>query len=220
MDNKKKYYYMPFYPGDWLKDIALNSCSLQTQGAWARLICHMHDSEQYGYLIVNDKPLDRKGIQNLLRVDDTTYDEIWFELTDRGVIKQNKETGAYYSKRMVNDHKKYSVQPVSEEHNITAAGILKYLSKKTKVDWDVNEKENLKDIIFRLNAGYKSADLKKVIDVKCDEWLTEEKMKKYLRPSTLFGNKFTEYLKQEIKNTDIHNPNIIITNPYNNMMKK
>ena len=41
--------------------------------------------------------------------------------------------------------------------------------------------------------------MKKVIDIKCKEWLPQETMRKYLRPRTLFSNKFEDYLNQEVK---------------------
>ena len=43
--------------------------------------------------------------------------------------------------------------------------------------------------------------MRTVIDRKCDEWLTDEKMRTYLRPSTLFGDKFGEYLSAPISLT-------------------
>ena len=39
-------------------------------------------------------------------------------------------------------------------------------------------------------------DFKKVIDVKSLEWNKDPKMCKYLRPETLFGNKFEGYLNE------------------------
>ena len=40
--------------------------------------------------------------------------------------------------------------------------------------------------------------MRTVIDKKCAEWLNDEKMRGYLRPSTLFGDKFSEYLNAPI----------------------
>lgn len=44
-----------------------------------------------------------------------------------------------------------------------------------------------------LNAGYTEADMKRVIDSKVSEWKGSDKMRGYLRPRTLFGDKFEEY---------------------------
>jgi uncharacterized phage protein (TIGR02220 family) len=45
-----------------------------------------------------------------------------------------------------------------------------------------------------LGAGYTPDQMRTVIDKKCVDWLNDEKMRTYLRPSTLFGEKFGEYL--------------------------
>ena len=40
-------------------------------------------------------------------------------------------------------------------------------------------------------------DFKKVIDIKVREWAKNPEMEGYLRPHTLFGNKFESYLNQK-----------------------
>ena len=75
--------------------------------------------------------------------------------------------------------------------------LIRHLNEKTgsnyKVtNWLVDRVENL------LAAGYTNMDLFGVIDRKCAEWLGDEKMRTYLRPSTLFGDKFGEYLAAPI----------------------
>ena len=45
-----------------------------------------------------------------------------------------------------------------------------------------------------LAAGYTEADFIQVIDSKVAEWKDEPKMRSYLRPRTLFGDKFEEYV--------------------------
>lgn len=45
-----------------------------------------------------------------------------------------------------------------------------------------------------LAAGYTEADFIQVIDSKVAEWRDDPKMRSYLRPRTLFGDKFEEYV--------------------------
>ena len=45
-------------------------------------------------------------------------------------------------------------------------------------------------------------DFKKVIDNKINDWKNNNDMQKYLRPETLFGNKFESYLNQKNRNPD------------------
>ena len=53
-----------------------------------------------------------------------------------------------------------------------------------------------------LKRDYTFENFTHVIDVKCQEWGKDEKMKNYLRPETLFGSKFESYLNQEKKITE------------------
>jgi len=54
-----------------------------------------------------------------------------------------------------------------------------------------------KDLIkARLNEGFTLEDFKKVIKIKSEEWLNTH-MSKFLRPETLFSNKFESYLNQK-----------------------
>lgn len=57
----------------------------------------------------------------------------------------------------------------------------------------------IKLIKARLNEGFTVDDFKKVIDKKTKDWKNDSKMKDYLRPQTLFSNKFEGYLNQEDK---------------------
>jgi len=47
----------------------------------------------------------------------------------------------------------------------------------------------------KLNEGFTEQDFYRVIEIK-SKWLTDEKMHKYFRPTTLFGNKFEDYLNE------------------------
>lgn len=49
----------------------------------------------------------------------------------------------------------------------------------------------------RFNEGFTLDDFKRVIGIKCKDWLGDPKMEIYLRPQTLFGTKFEGYLNQK-----------------------
>ena len=71
--------------------------------------------------------------------------------------------------------------------------IISYLNQKARTNYKPTTKTTQKHINARLNEGYTVDDFKKVIDTKCSEWLNTD-YSKYLRPETLFGNKFESYL--------------------------
>ena len=53
-------------------------------------------------------------------------------------------------------------------------------------------------IAQRLSEGYSVNDLKRIAEVKCDEWGDDKTMAKYLRPQTLYGSrdKVNKYMDQ------------------------
>jgi len=75
--------------------------------------------------------------------------------------------------------------------------VLKMLNEKkpSKIPFEPT-KSNLSAIESRIKEKFKLEDFKKVIDHKVDEWKDDPKMKKYIRPETLFGSKFNGYLVQ------------------------
>ena len=77
--------------------------------------------------------------------------------------------------------------------------IIEYLNKKVNKKFSYKSVSNRKLIKARFNEGYKLEDFIKVIDIKTNEWINDEKMKNYLQPSTLFrGSNFDKYLNQEL----------------------
>lgn len=57
--------------------------------------------------------------------------------------------------------------------------------------------QKTKDLIkARYNEGYVREDFEQVIKIKCAEWKEDPYWSRFLRPETLFGNKFEGYLNQ------------------------
>ena len=83
----------------------------------------------------------------------------------------------------------------NEKNNILVAEIISYLNEKTDKNFKSGVAKNRDLIKARINEGYVLEDFKKVIDNKVAEWNNTE-MSKYLRPETLFSNKFDGYLNQ------------------------
>lgn len=75
--------------------------------------------------------------------------------------------------------------------------IIDYLNLKTNKHFRSNINKTRSAIKSRWNEGFRESDFKYVIDVKCSQWLNDKQMAKYLRPETLFGNKFESYLNEE-----------------------
>ena len=74
--------------------------------------------------------------------------------------------------------------------------IVQYLNNRTGSKYKSTTKKTQKLIKARWNEGFRLEDFKEVIDKKTVEWLNDDEMSKYLRPPTLFSNKFESYLNQ------------------------
>lgn len=75
--------------------------------------------------------------------------------------------------------------------------IISYLNQKAGTGYKSQTNSYRTFINARLKAGYKIKDFYKVIDNKTTEWMGTD-FQKFLRPETLFGNKFDSYLNQII----------------------
>ena len=76
-----------------------------------------------------------------------------------------------------------------------SSSLVDYLNKKTGSNYRATNSvtERIGDLVAE---GYTAEDMARVIDLKVSEWGGSEKMRQYLRPSTLFGEKFEEYVQQ------------------------
>lgn len=188
-----------FYPQSWLDDAKLTHCSLAAKGMWIDLLCHMHNGDPYGHLVFNSKVLSKEDVQKLLRItNQEVFDIAWQELLNKKIILQEHGSGAYYSKRMTYEHKqqrrsmsdikKSPLFPVAEE-------IIGHLNDVAKRDYPVNV-ENFELIERWLKEGRTVKEFKVVNEVKTAEWEGSAKTGIWIRPSTLYGDKFLNYLNQ------------------------
>ena len=119
-------------------------------------------------------------------------------------------------------------KPETETETETETGIvndidnIKRIKQKEIIELviaDLNDKLGLKrgfscktannssKIIARLNEGYKLEDFILVNQKKCKQWIDDPEMAQYLRPETLYSNKFEGYLNQiEVKTVKQVNP--------------
>src|SRR5699024_9965312 len=94
-----------------------------------------------------------------------------------------------------NDKDKEREEEKNREQRIPYKKIIDYLNLKTNKHFKNTEKSKAL-IKSRFNEGQTYDDFLKVIDTKTKQWLNDPKLEKYLRPATLFGNKFDDYLNE------------------------
>lgn len=97
-----------------------------------------------------------------------------------------------------------------DKYSSEIKAIVDYLNEKAHTRYRASSDNTKKHIIARLKQEYTIDDFKHVIDVKCADWLNTD-FEKFLRPETLFGSKFENYLNSKInkatvakKSDDIH----------------
>ena len=103
-----------------------------------------------------------------------------------------------------------------EKNNNIYSLVIDYLNRKANTNYKSSTKNTQSYINARVSEGFTIEDFKKVIDSKSKEWMNTD-FEKYLRPATLFGTKFENYLneankkvptKVDTKNNNLVNPSI------------
>ena len=84
-----------------------------------------------------------------------------------------------------------------EELELNIQCVIDYLNESIGTRYKPTTKETVNLITARFNDGYQLKDFYAVIDKKTIDWKNTE-FEQYLRPSTLFGNKFETYLNQKV----------------------
>mgnify|MGYP004554691105 FL=1 len=111
-----------------------------------------------------------------------------------------KETPSYIRKEKIRKDKDLSISLTRNsveqdpEDPIPYSEIIGYLNERIDSDYRPSAERNKKPIRARWAEGYRVDDFKTVIDLKAAEWLGDPKMSNFLRPTTLFGPKFEDYL--------------------------
>jgi len=133
-------------------------------------------------------------------------------------VKNRRRTDVERGNTNKNVKNDKNVKNVKKEDTLSGrcALIISYLNEKTgrkekgKRGFDPKNESTMDFIRARFNEGRTVKDFIDVIDKKVKDWLTDDKMHKWLRPSTLFGrtnfenyinelepDKYAKYLKKE-----------------------
>ena len=148
---------------------------------------------------------DNSGIPNDIPTVTTVKYSIGKNSIDKlSVDKTSKEKNSLEEKREEKIIDNYHVDvdtgeiieyEIVSEKDKTYKNIIDYLNNKINANYRCNSAKTKSLIDARLNEGYKEEDFFLVIDKKYKEWKDSE-MEKFLRPETLFSNKFESYYNQ------------------------
>lgn len=124
--------------------------------------------------------------QNVTDVTVTTCNENVTVIRERERIREEKEK----SKRKKKNEEEEDILALAQ----TVISLLNDLSGSS---YQYDSATTLKYFRARYNQGFKDPeDYYKVVRYKVKEWGKNEEFSKYLRPSTLFGTKFEDYIQQ------------------------
>ncbi len=95
---------LQFYVGDWRKDPGVQSLDYESRGVWLEILCLMHESEDRGKLVLNDRPMPLEALAQILGIDQAKLKQIVSKLEAYGVASRD-ESGALVNRRMCRDEK-------------------------------------------------------------------------------------------------------------------
>lgn len=114
----------------------------------------------------------------------------------RNIDKQDCKKSATNKESINKESTKESIKDIVEQ-------VINYLNNKVDTNYRTTTNKTKTLIQARVNEGFILDDFIKVIDIKARDWLNDKKMRKYLRPETLFGTKFEGYLNEESKKDEM-----------------
>lgn len=197
-----------FYTADFL--VGVSGLTMEERGQYITLLCLQH---QQGHL--SDKDIlinvgkisedvlakfevDEDGKRYNTRMEqEATKRRRFVESRRQSSLSrfknsdnQENHTEHRTTHRTIN-HTEHRMENDNENINV----IINYLNKILGTKYKSSSEYIKKNIRARLGEGFTPEDFYTVIDKKFKEW-TGTKMEKFLRPETLFGTKFQEYLNQ------------------------
>jgi hypothetical protein len=98
----KKLPALQFYPGDWKRDIGVQSLEPIERYVWFEMLLLMHESEERGVLILNGRPMSHKTIAQALNLDNQITTNALTSIVALGVCGVRGD-GAIFSRKMVRD---------------------------------------------------------------------------------------------------------------------
>lgn len=154
--------------------------------------------------IRNVKSLIEKDlIQRITRSGTSNYFMVK-KLQNSSVLRNEDEITEYLEMKEIKkeDPKKPDKKPDDDQKKDTIPykAIMDHLNQQAETKFSHKGSANQKLIKARWNEGFGLEDFKKVIDNKVSSWKDSSEMAQYLRPATLFGNKFDQYLNEKPKN--------------------
>lgn len=116
------------------------------------------------------------------------------------IAKKDKCTSANFDNSIYINNKKNYKERINNNKDLYE-NVIQHFNSKCNKSYKLDSDVFIAYIDALLEKGFSEQDMISVIDQKCKEW-TNTKYAQYLRPSTLFGDKFEIYLNDCQKSTE------------------
>lgn len=205
-----------FYTSDFLTGVS--TMSYENRGKYITLLCLQHQkgrlTEQdmlyicstYVADVYNKFIKDENGFYYNKRMENETIKRVKYSASRReNIEKRYKKKGSTYVVHMENENININKDINKDINKEVVFNIVSDLNLVLGTSYKTGRKTT-ELINARLKEGFSVDDFKKVHRIKQEEWSKDEKMCKYLRPETLYSNKFEGYLNQgKLSKTGIKN---------------
>lgn len=158
----------------------------------------LKELKQNGYLVVTKLLPDKTKSGRIEYVYDI-YENPKQDGAKQGVEILPVEVLPVENQGQLNTNNQITKYKDTNNKDIPYDRIIDYLNKRTGSGYRPSSKKTRDLIKARFNEGFTEEDFYQVIDKKTADWLSDNKMNKFLRPETLFGTKFESYLNQKAR---------------------
>ena len=174
-----------FYPADWRKDPALSTCSFAARGLWIELMCVMHESDRYGVLAINDKPMSSKQIARSVGESHALIGKLLAELEESNVFSRDA-AGCIFSRRMVKDERLRNIRAdagrlggnpdlVKQKDNQKDEDEVKQTDKQSPTPSSSSSSS-----VFLSDDKNRKADKPKPVDWSMPDWLPRDRFEAFI----------------------------------------
>jgi uncharacterized phage protein (TIGR02220 family) len=173
---------------------------------WIYIYAHLSDGKIYtNEDVCKQCSISRQGLTDILVRGVKVFNEKGISISIHRETPTSKYFTLIHHGASIKERKpvptpkkvKEAIGEIVAQNEFTENVIVTYLNEQTGKSYRSDNKETIKLIQSRLKDGFTVEQFKYVIDVKTHSWKNTE-YEKYLRPQTLFGNKFETYLNETI----------------------
>jgi len=198
------------------KPIKVVELSKDLKRSYSTILRHLKQLEKHGYINLKRCPYGFVVTINNSKKFATRYSNNDISGYGKNDISEKPDIAKLEARHSNNDKSRYSKSDINKEdtkhiyktdkeedmycrdEKIPFSEIIEYLNLKAEKNYRPNITKTQDLIRARGNNGFKLKDFKKVIDIKTEQWKDDPAMNKFLRPETLFGNKFEGYLNEKV----------------------